>query len=206
MRKKRIAQDGSGWKGRRSLFLLLGALALMAAIWSWLALAAPRQQTVDQRVKNVASQLRCPVCQGESVAEAPAPLAQQMRLVIREQVQAGKSDEEIVQYFASRYGEQNVVWSPPRQGFSLLAWIVPIVLLLGGLVLLLVVVRDWQAGSASPPGLLTNNNDAANHERDEKNNEDRSSVDAELEQYRAQIEHELAADDPLFRSYTTEAK
>ena len=205
MRKKRIVGGGGGWKGRRSLFLLLAALALMAAVWSGLAFAAPRQQTVDQHVKNVASQLRCPVCQGESVAESPAPLAQQMRQVIREQVQAGKSDEEIVQYFASRYGEQNVVWSPPRQGFSLLAWIAPIILLLGGLVLLFFVVRDWQAaGSSSSPGLLSSN-EMKNSERNEMNDEDRSPVDAELEQYRAQIEHELAADDPLFRSYKTEA-
>lgn len=204
MREKRITRGGGGWKGRRSLFLLLAALALMAAVWSWLAFATPKQQTPDQRVKNVASQLRCPVCQGESVAESPAPLAQQMRQVIREQVQAGKSNEEIVQYFASRYGEQNVVWSPPRQGFSLLAWIAPIVLLLGGLVLLVVVVRDWQAGSGSSHGLSSNGMNSS--ERNEKDNEDRSPVDAELEQYRAQIEHELAADDPLFRSYKTEAK
>jgi cytochrome c-type biogenesis protein CcmH len=204
MSEKRMTRDEGGWKGRRSLFLLLAALALMAAIWSWLALAAPQQRTVDQRVKNVASQLRCPVCQGESVAESPAPLAQQMRQVIREQVQVGKSDEEIVQYFASRYGEQNVVWSPPRQGFSLLAWIVPIVLLLGGLVLLFFVVRDWQAGSASSPASLSNN-EMKDRKRDDKNTEDRGPVDTGLEQYRAQIEHELAADDPLFRSYTTEA-
>ncbi|MBA2680123.1 MAG: cytochrome c-type biogenesis protein CcmH [Ktedonobacteraceae bacterium] len=205
MRKKRIVPGGDGWKGRRSLFLLLAALALMAAVWSWLAFAAPKQQTLDQRVKNVASQLRCPVCQGESVAESPAPLAQQMRQVIREQVQAGRSDEAIVQYFADRYGEQNVVWSPPRQGFALLAWIAPIVLLLGGLVLLFFVARDWQAGSGSPPGLLSSSK-MKNPEWNDANNEDRGPVDAELEQYRAQIEHELAADDPLFRSYKTEAK
>lgn len=204
MSDERIVRDESGWKPRRSLFLLLAALALMATVWSWLALAVPKEQTLDQRVKNVASQLRCPVCQGESVAEAPAPLAQQMRQVIREQLQAGRSDQEIVQYFASRYGEQNVVWSLPRQGFALLAWIAPIVLLLAGGVLLFFVLRDWQAGGAlsGSPGLVSNS-DVKDHEY---NNGGRRPVDAELEQYRAQIEHELAADDPLFRSYKTEAK
>ncbi len=200
MSDERIMQGESSWKRRRSLYLLLAALALMAAVWSWLAFAAPRQQTLDQRVKNVASQLRCPVCQGESVAEAPAPLAQQMRQVIREQLQAGKSDEEIVQYFASRYGEQNVVWSPPRYGFALLAWIVPIGLLLAGAVLLFLVLRDWQAGGA------VSSVSSGDKEKYKYDDEGGSPANAELEQYRSQIEHELADDDPLFRSYKTEAK
>ncbi len=204
MSDNRIVPVESSWSGRRSLLLLLAALALMVAIWSWLAFAVPRQLTLDQHVKNVASQLRCPVCQGESVAEAPAPLAQQMRQVIREQLQAGRSDGEIVQYFASRYGEQNVVWSPPLQGFTLLAWLVPIVLLLGGVMLLVFVVRDWQAsGRRSGSSGLVSGDDTKNHER---NDGDGSPADAALEQYRAQIEHELAADDPLFRWYKTEAK
>ncbi|GCE18080.1 cytochrome c-type biogenesis protein CcmH [Dictyobacter kobayashii] len=56
---------------KHSLLLLLAALALVAAVWSWLFFATPKQQTVDQRVHDIASQLRCPVCQGESVADAP---------------------------------------------------------------------------------------------------------------------------------------
>jgi cytochrome c-type biogenesis protein CcmH len=135
------------------------------------------------------------------VADSPALLAQQMRLVIREQLQAGKSDEEIVQYFASRYGEQNVVWSPPRQGFALLAWIVPIALLLGGIVLLFFVFRDWLASSvlAHPPS-------PARHDHKDEHADEAISGAAVLEDYRAQIEHELAADDVLFRRYKTEAK
>ncbi len=192
------------WRQRLSLFVLLMALVLLAAVWSWLALAVPRQQTLDQHVKNVASQLRCPVCQGESVADSPALLAQQMRQVIREQLQAGRSDQDIVQYFASRYGEQNVVWSPPRQGFALLAWVVPIALVLGGVVLLFFVFRDWQAGSAPAgvPGSVASN---AIHQRQDELAEEVIPEDNALEQYRAQIEHELAADDPLFRRYETEA-
>jgi cytochrome c-type biogenesis protein CcmH len=193
------------WRQRRSLFVLLAALALLVAVWSWLAFAVPRQQTLDQHVKNVASQLRCPVCQGESVADSPALLAQQMRQVIREQLQAGRSDQDIVQYFASRYGEQNVVWSPPRQGFALLAWLVPIALVLGGVVVLFFVFRDWQASSAlaSVPRFVAVNDTL---QRQDEYAEEGVPEDSALEEYRAQIEHELAADDPLFRRYETEAK
>ncbi|GAC1362857.1 MAG: hypothetical protein NVSMB44_18910 [Ktedonobacteraceae bacterium] len=205
MSEERIVWGEGKWGQRRSLLMLLAALALLAAVWSWLAFATPRQPTLDQRVKNVASQLRCPVCQGESVADAPAPLAQQMRQVIREQLQAGKSEQEIVQYFASRYGEQNVVWSPPRQGFALLAWLVPIALLLGGVVLLFFVLRDWRTSSAvarsSGPALASSPADTDS--RTPEHDKEESPASAELARYRAQIEHELAAEDPLFREYKT---
>ncbi len=196
--------DKARGKQQSALMMVLAALALIAAVWSWLAFGAPgRSQTLDQHVKSIASQLRGPVCQGESVADSPAPLAQQMRLVIRTQLQAGRSDQEIIQYFASRYGEQNIVWSPPWQGFTLLTWLVPILLLSAGVILLLFIFRDWLAASR-----LAQQNDAASKSvlaaatsRDGEGPAD----DPALAQYRLQLERELASDDPLFEHYTREA-
>src|SRR5690349_1162449 len=131
---------------RLSFFLVLAALVLMAAVWSTLLLVAPKQQTLDQRVQSVASQLKCVVCQGESVADSTADLAQQMRLVIREQLQQGKSDQDVLQYFSQRYGDQ-IVWSPPWQGFSLLTWLIPLVFWLGGAALIVVLLREWRAAA-----------------------------------------------------------
>lgn len=176
-------------KQRRSLFLLLAIIAVIAAIWLAVYLSAPRQQTLDQRVQAVASQLKCPICQGESVADSPSLLAQQMREVIRQQLQEGKSEQEIIQYFVRSYGEQ-IVWSPPWQGFSLLAWLVPIGLLLAGVIIIYFTLRDWQAATKS-------------------NEDDRDAMkieEAELERYRVQFERELAEDDVLFRRYRTEAQ
>src|SRR5713226_7305369 len=130
-------------KQRQPLFLLLALLAVIAAIWSFTILTAARTQTLDQRVHDVASQLKCPVCQGESVADSPSTISQQMRGVIRQQLQSGQSEQQVIQYFIDRYGQQ-IVWSPPWQGFSLLVWLVPIVLLLGGAALLYFVLRDWR--------------------------------------------------------------
>ncbi|GCE25893.1 hypothetical protein KDA_13770 [Dictyobacter alpinus] len=186
---------------KRSLFLLLATVALIAAVWSWLLFATPKQPTVDQRVHNIAAQLRCPVCQGESVADAPSGLALQMRGIIRQQVQAGKSDSEIIQYFASRYGEGNIVWVPQWQGFTLLAWIVPIVLMLAGFIFLFLVVRDWSKDARLAPATSTTVQPAdASAEPVILNAED-----ADLERYRAQLEQELAVDDPLFRRPIREA-
>ncbi|GCE18079.1 cytochrome c-type biogenesis protein [Dictyobacter kobayashii] len=125
-----------------------------------------------------------------------------MRGIIRQQVQAGKSNQEIIQYFANRYGEGNIVWVPQWQGFTLLAWIVPIVLMLAGFLFLFLVVRDWRKG-AEPA--LAGHPASGPPSQDQKPLELQNETDAELERYRAQLEQELAADDPLFRRSTTEA-
>jgi len=177
-------------KQKRSLFLVLALVALIGAIWSLMILNAARNETLDQRVQDVASQLKCPICQGESVANSPSQLAQEMRGVIRQQLQAGRSEQQVVQYFVDRYGQQ-IVWSPPWQGFTLLAWLVPMALLLGGAVLLFMVLRDWYTA----PRIRTNDDDAELAGIDE----------AELQRYRAQIEEELAESDPIFAPRRMEA-
>src|SRR5229473_6404511 len=118
-------------KKQRALLLVIAVVVMLAAIWAYVLLVTPAQESLDQRVHDVASQLKCPVCQGESVADSPSTISQQMRAVIRQQLQSGKSEQEVIQYFVDRYGEQ-IVWSPPWQGFTLLAWLVPIALLLVG--------------------------------------------------------------------------
>jgi cytochrome c-type biogenesis protein CcmH len=176
---------------RRPLFIVLVAVALVGALWSYMLLNASTHRTLDQRVQDVASQLKCPICQSESVADSPSGLAQQMRSVIRQQLQQGKSEQEIIQYFVSSYGE-GIVWSPPWQGFSLLAWLVPIGLLVGGGILLFFIFRDWRM--AKPLNRI-----------DDEEAESHPVADADLERYRGQLERELASEDPLFKRYGTEA-
>jgi cytochrome c-type biogenesis protein CcmH len=189
------ARIGNTFSQRRSLYLCLAALAIIAAVWIWLAFAVPRPETLDQQVHDVASQLRCPVCQGESVADAPSTLAQQMRSVIRSQLAAGKSKQQVIQYFLSRYSAQDIVWSPPWQGFTLLAWIVPIVLLIVGLGLLVFIWRDWKLQSA----ILSSSIVQAPSVSDGIDVDEKRSIDPDLDSYRDQLEQELAADDVLFR-------
>ncbi len=172
-------------KQRRPLLIGLAVVAIVGAIWAAALLQNPPRQTLDQRVQSVGAQLKCPVCQGESVADSPSALAQQMRGVIRQQLQAGRSEQEVIAYFQARYGEQ-IAWSPPWQGFSLLAWLVPIGLLLGGAFLLFFILRNWRALSPEA-GESTNEEDEL------------AKVDgAELATYRALLERELAEEDPIF--------
>jgi cytochrome c-type biogenesis protein CcmH len=181
---------------QRSLLLVLAILAIVAATWTGLLASSQAHKTLDQRTQEVAEQLKCPVCQGESVADSPALLAGQMRQIIREQLRSGKSEQQVVQYFTNRYGDQ-IAWSPPWQGFALLAWLVPIVLLLGGTLLLFIVWRDWRTASTDKEQAIM---DLAEKKTLAALDED------ELGRYRDLLEQELAEDDPLYKSYRTEAR
>jgi cytochrome c-type biogenesis protein CcmH len=171
-------------KKRHSLLLFLAVVAIISSIWFYAFLVSPSKQTLDQRVHDVASQLKCLVCQGESVADSPATLSLQMRDVIRQQLQSGKSEQEVIQYFVSRYGDR-ILLSPPWQGLTLLAWLVPIALMVGGILLLFVVLRNWQPQSDKGP---------VDTDRSESVGIDEN----ELAYYQQQIEQELAAEDPVF--------
>ena len=183
-------------KQRRSLFLLLAVVVLVAAVWTSMLVLKTSQQTLDQHVHAVAAQLKCPICQNESVADSPSWVAQQMRGVIRQQIQAGKSDQEIIQYFEQRYGN-SIVWTPQWQGFGLLTWLVPLALFLIGCGLVFFTIRDWQA-------LAPYNNGAAQRPAEENTQGKRET--AELERYRQQLMNELADEDALFERYRTEAQ
>jgi cytochrome c-type biogenesis protein CcmH len=170
-------------KAARPLLLLLALIALVGAAWSYMLIAFPPQPTLDQRVHDVGEQLKCPVCQHESVADSSASIAEQMRLVIREQLQQGKSEQEVLNYFAAHYGQQ-ILLTPQPQGFNLLAWLMPVLMLLSGLGLLTFVTRDWRRQHS-----LQLANSSGKEEAE-------LLLDPELEQYRKQLEQELADDDP----------
>ncbi len=172
-------------KKQHALLLIIATVVILAAIWSYVLLFTPARESLDQRVHDVASQLKCPVCQGKSVADSPSTISQQMRGVIRQQLQQGQSEQQIIQYFVSRYGN-TILWSPPKQGFTILAWVIPIAILLSGALLLMLVVRGWLN-----VGLATRRGEADTLE-------DGQIDSGELQQFQAQLDQELAADDPLF--------
>lgn len=102
--------------------------------------AQPIPQALQAREARLASQLRCVVCQNQTVAESNAPLAADMRRVIRSQLQAGHTDQEIVDFFAQRYGAF-VHYVPPFQASTWLLWLGPFALAIAGLAALAMVLR-----------------------------------------------------------------
>ena len=105
---------------------------------------------LEARTSAVAAQLRCPVCQGLSIQDSPSELAQSMRSLVRDQLAEGKTPEQVKAYFVSKYGEW-ILLSPAPHGFNLLAYAVPVLVVLGGGALIVLAVRRWTAGGEASP-------------------------------------------------------
>jgi len=90
---------------------------------------------IEKRLNNLSKELRCLVCQNETLADSQADLAEDLRREIREQMRAGKSDQEIINFLTQRYG-QFILYRPRVTPTTYLLWFGPFVLLLAGLALL----------------------------------------------------------------------
>ncbi|MEP7295988.1 MAG: cytochrome c-type biogenesis protein [Burkholderiales bacterium] len=104
--------------------------------------AAPAAQdpATEARMVRIASELRCLVCQNQTIADSHAGLAEDLRRELREMVNRGDSDEQIVKYMTDRYGDF-VLYRPPLKATTALLWFGPAVLLVGGLTTLGIVLR-----------------------------------------------------------------
>lgn len=100
---------------------------------------------MEHRARGLYTRLRCVVCQSQSIDESNASLAQDMRVVVRERLEAGDSDAEILAYMQARYGDY-VLMLPPLQANTLVLWGLPFFILFAGGVLILVYVRRQARG------------------------------------------------------------
>jgi cytochrome c-type biogenesis protein CcmH len=103
----------------------------LAAVVVWGVATGIGSGPPADRYRALATTLRCPVCQGESVADSPSQSAEAMGREIRSQIESGWSDEQIQQFFVDRYGAW-ILLDPPRRGSTLLVWALPLVAVTGG--------------------------------------------------------------------------
>lgn len=103
----------------------------------------PSTGTSDERLFAVAGRLKCLQCVGESVAASQAPLAVQFRQEIRDQMARGDTDDEILNFFARRYG-QEVLLTPPSSGVGGLVWVIPVVAVAAAVLGLVSTFRRWR--------------------------------------------------------------
>ena len=111
--------------------------------------AAAVAPDLEDQTRALAAELRCVVCQNLSVADSPSEMAQQMRAIVREQLQAGKTPEQVKDFFVSKYGEW-VLLKPKTSGFGLLLWLLPYVALAAGVIIALWFIRRWTRRKAQP--------------------------------------------------------
>jgi len=107
---------------------------------AWTAVALAQDPALERRVTNLAHELRCLVCQNQTLADSNAPLAVDLRNQIREQLAAGKSERDVVDFMVARYGDF-VLYRPPLKGSTILLWVGPFAFLVLGFYLLLRFLR-----------------------------------------------------------------
>lgn len=151
----------------RRIVAALAAVALLAVAAIGLARAAaePAPATHAERVDAVAATLRCPTCQGLSVADSPSKVAASMRDIIGEQLAAGRSPDEVRGWFVDRYGEW-ILLSPTPAGLGWLVWLAPAVLVAAGAGVALAMARHRRdRPAAAPDGAVAEEAVAAYAER-----------------------------------------
>ncbi|NIR42611.1 MAG: cytochrome c-type biogenesis protein CcmH [Gemmatimonadetes bacterium] len=119
---------------------------------------AEHDPELEAQVRELASRLRCPTCRALSVQDSPSGMAQEMKDLIREQLKAGKTPEEITAYFVDRYGEW-ILLKPTAQGFNWTVWLLPVLLLAGGLFFVLMTARRWVEEGRARATALTEDGD-----------------------------------------------
>ena len=126
---------------KRAAFLLILFSIPTLPVVSKEAQQSAADPVLEERVMNLARELRCLVCQNETLADSRADLAEDLRNQIREQMRAGKSDKEIIDFLTARYGKF-ILYRPPIDPTTYLLWFGPFVLLLAGLTLLFRYVKQ----------------------------------------------------------------
>ena len=129
---------------------LLLAAALLAAAGGWRAAHPTTPPTLHARAAAIEAELRCPTCQGLSVAESPSPIAAGMRRDIESQLAAGATAAQIRRYFVARYSDW-ILLDPPRRGIGWLVWAAPLLAVAAGLLLAARALRRQPAAATATP-------------------------------------------------------
>ncbi|MGB7280512.1 MAG: cytochrome c-type biogenesis protein [Pseudolabrys sp.] len=130
-----------------------------AAVASGSALAVQPEEMLkdpklEARARELSRELRCMVCQNQSIDESEAPLARDLRLLVRERLTKGDTDPQVLDFLVARYGEF-VLLKPPLEGRTIILWALPPVVLLAGAIGLFFAVRRRRTGQLEPAALST---------------------------------------------------
>jgi cytochrome c-type biogenesis protein CcmH len=121
------------------------AMAVVVAVALGVGVFGHRDdRSFDDRVADLSSTIRCPVCPSESVKDSNATASQNLRREIASRIEDGQSDDEIRDYVVSRYGP-TILLRPPASGVGALVWVVPVVALAVGAAGLALAFRRWRA-------------------------------------------------------------
>ncbi len=141
----------------KRVFLIVLVLTLPTAASCWAAVQPDemlKDPALEARARTLSQQLRCMVCQNESIDDSDAPLAHDLRILVRERLEAGDSDKQVLDFLVARYGEF-VLLNPPLSWRTLLLWGLPPGILLIGVTLLVVAATRRRGQSQEMAANLT---------------------------------------------------
>lgn len=136
---------------RRSLWLLsmFACLLLSGPVPAVIETYTFSDPALEARYRQLSEELRCPKCQNQNIADSNAPISQDLRRQLHQQLEAGASDAEILEYMVSRYGEF-VRYRPDFNPATALLWLAPVLMLALGILVLLVMLRGRHKVTSPP--------------------------------------------------------
>ena len=142
----------------------LAAIVFLALQFAAPALAVQPDEILDDpkleaRARNLSRELRCMVCQNQSIDDSEAPLARDLRLLVRERITSGDSDRQVIDFLVARYGEF-VLLKPRFERQTLLLWLIPPFALIGGALALWIYARRRPERGTAEPAALTSEEEA----------------------------------------------
>ncbi|MDC1116131.1 cytochrome c-type biogenesis protein CcmH [Alphaproteobacteria bacterium] len=130
------------FRGWVMMIMIFAGMMMLASYPLYSAQAiSPEEQMADPldetRARDLAAELRCLVCQNQTVDDSDADFAITIRSIIRDQISAGKSDDDILDFLRKRYGDY-ILFNPPLNRMTFILWLTPFILLIGGIILIII--------------------------------------------------------------------
>ena len=138
--------------GRWAFVILIFALSIAGPVRAVQPDEVLKDATLEARARNLSRELRCMVCQNQSIDDSEAPLARDLRLLVRERLTKGDSDQQVLDFLVARYGEF-VLLKPPFERHTLPLWGLPPLVLMGGLLGLWMRARRHSSPHQAPDAL-----------------------------------------------------
>ena len=131
------------FRGWVMMIMIFAGMVMLASYPLYSAQAiSPEEQMADPldetRARDLAAELRCLVCQNQTVDDSDADFAITIRSIIRDQISTGKSDDDILDFLRQRYGDY-ILFNPPLNRMTFILWLAPIILLIGGIMLIIII-------------------------------------------------------------------
>jgi cytochrome c-type biogenesis protein CcmH len=132
--------------------IIIFGLALLTLLLSSLPATAQyhNEEALQQAAREIYDLIMCPLCAGQTIAQSNNETSAQMRDLVLKKLRQGESKEEILQYFKSRYGER-IMAKPSKEGFNLILWVLPFVLVLLAAISIYFLIRRWSSRVQASP-------------------------------------------------------